>query len=137
MLLGVHCSISGGYKNAFIEASTLGIDTFQIFTKNQRQWKERTVGLAEAEEFRILMKETGVKKVLSHASYLINMASEDELIAKNSIIALAAEVNRCAQLGISYAVFHPGTSKGTGEEHAIRKIVAGLKQFFNLRKEWE
>jgi deoxyribonuclease-4 len=128
MLLGVHCSISGGYKNAFIQASSLGIDTFQIFTKNQRQWKEKTVGLGEAEEFRMLIKETGIKVVLSHASYLINLASEDDQIAKNSIISLAAEVTRCGLLGISYAVFHPGSAKGTGEEKAIRKIVSGLKQ---------
>jgi deoxyribonuclease IV len=66
MLLGIHCSISGGYKNAFIEASKLGIDTFQIFTKNQRQWKEKMVGKEEGKEFTYLMKETGIKIASCH-----------------------------------------------------------------------
>jgi deoxyribonuclease-4 len=127
MFLGVHCSISGGYKNAFIEASKLGIDTFQIFTKNQRQWKEREVSLEEGQEFKFLMKETQVKVVIAHAAYLINLSSANEQIAKNSILALAAEVARCSQLGISYTVFHPGSFKGLGEGIAIRKIAEGLK----------
>jgi deoxyribonuclease-4 len=135
MLLGVHCSISGGYKNAFIEASKLGIDTFQIFTKNQRQWKEKTVSREEADEFRFLLKETNIKMTMSHATYLINLSSEDEMIAKNSVLALAAEVTRCGQLGINYTVFHPGTSKGIGEEKAIRKISEGLKWIIEFTKE--
>ena len=41
MLIGTHCSIAGGMENAIAQAEQLGIDTFQVFTKNQRQWRER------------------------------------------------------------------------------------------------
>ena len=41
MLIGTHCSIAGGMENAIAQAELLGIDTFHVFTKNQRQWRER------------------------------------------------------------------------------------------------
>jgi deoxyribonuclease IV len=131
MLLGVHCSISGGYENAFIEATKLGIDTFQIFTKNQRQWKERKVSEEEGNKFKVLMKEYSIKVAFSHATYLINLSSADENIVKNSILALAAEVIRCEKLGLKFVVLHPGSSKEIGEENAIRKISDGLKMVLN------
>lgn len=128
MLLGVHCSISGGYENAFIEAERLGIDTFQIFTKNQRQWKERTVSDEEGKKFKLLMKQHAIKIAFSHATYLINLSSADSNIVKNSILALAAEVIRCEKLGLKYVVLHPGSSKEIGEENAIIKISQGLQK---------
>jgi deoxyribonuclease-4 len=131
MLLGVHCSISGGYENAFAEAQRLGIDTFQIFTKNQRQWKERKVSEEEGNRFRVLMKEHSIKIAFSHGTYLINLSSPDENIVKNSILALAAEVIRCERLGLKFVVLHPGSSKEIGEENAIRKISDGLKMVLN------
>jgi deoxyribonuclease IV len=132
MLLGVHCSIAGGYENAFLEAERLGIDTFQIFTKNQRQWKERTVSDEEGKKFKLRMKQHAIKIVFSHASYLINLSSADENIAKNSIVALAAEVVRCENLGLKYVVLHPGSSKEIGEENAIIKISEGLLKVLKL-----
>ncbi|MFL5729600.1 MAG: deoxyribonuclease IV [Cytophagaceae bacterium] len=131
MLLGVHCSIAGGYENAFEEARNLGIDTFQIFTKNQRQWKERIVSDEEGKQFKALMKKYAIKMAFSHATYLINLSSNDENIVKNSILALAAEVIRCEKLGLKFVVLHPGSSKEIGEEKAIKKIVQGLQTVLN------
>ena len=51
MLLGVHCSVSGGLQNAFVEAERLGIDTFQIFTQNQRQWLNKKIDAALLQQF--------------------------------------------------------------------------------------
>ena len=38
-LLGAHVSIAGGVHNSVARALYIGCDTFQIFTKNQRQWR--------------------------------------------------------------------------------------------------
>ena len=38
-MFGAHLSIAGGMHNALLEAENLGLDTVQVFTKNQKQWK--------------------------------------------------------------------------------------------------
>lgn len=126
MLLGVHCSVSGGYPNAFEEAETLGINTFQIFTKNQRQWREKTITPEEAEEFRQLQKERDIAVTLSHSSYLINLASEDAELQKKSRMAIVGELNRCAELGLDFTVLHPGSARNQPVEEAIERIAKGL-----------
>jgi len=127
MLLGVHCSISGGLRNAFREAASLGITTFQIFTKNQRQWKEKVVEPAEASQFRSDFEGSGVKTAFSHASYLINLASDEDGLWLHSTEALIGEVRRCDLLGLAFIVLHPGAAKGSGEQEGIERVVKALK----------
>ena len=126
MLIGTHCSITGGMENAIAQAEQLGIDTFQVFTKNQRQWREREFTEEEGLNFRKKMKQAGIKVGFSHTAYLINLASADEEIRERSILALAAELIRCDALGLKYAVLHPGANKHISEMAAIERIADGL-----------
>ena len=41
MLLGAHMSVSGGLSTAFDRAQSIGINTMQIFTKNQNRWEQK------------------------------------------------------------------------------------------------
>lgn len=126
-LLGVHCSISGGVHNAFAEANALGIDTFQIFTQNQRQWINKSIDEGQVSLFETAWKSSNVKIVFSHCSYLLNLASEDSELRKKSVDALIGEVLRCHDLGLSFCVLHPGAAKSQSPEIAIENIVHGLK----------
>lgn len=126
MLLGVHCSIAGGFENAFIEAERLGIDTFQIFSRNQRQWKTKAISLEEMEGYHRAMKSSKTKLTFSHTSYLINLASGNEEMWLKSISALKEEVERCTVLGLSWCVLHPGAAGSQTFDEAIARIAAGL-----------
>src|SRR3990170_4781983 len=134
MLLGVHCSIRGGFHNAFSESESLGIDTFQIFTKNQRQWKERIIDTQEKSKFLDDYKTSRVKMVFSHASYLINLASNDDTLWERSIKALIGEVQRCHELGLDFTILHPGSSKELGEQKGMKKIIKALKTTLHATK---
>ncbi len=127
MLLGVHCSIKGGLHNAFYEAESLGIDTFQVFTKNQRQWKEKIIDTEEKSRFLDSYKTSRVKMIFSHASYLINLASNDDTLWECSVRALIGEVQRCHDLGLDFTIVHPGSAKESGEQEGIKKIIMALK----------
>ncbi len=127
MLLGVHCSIRGGLHNAFTESASLGIDTFQIFTKNQRQWKEKIIDTEEKSTFLNTYKTSHVKMIFSHASYLINLASNNDTLWERSIKALISEVQRCHDLGLDFTIVHPGSSKELGEQKGMKKIIKALK----------
>lgn len=129
MLIGKHCSISGGIENACNEAARLGINTMQIFTKNQRQWKEREITEDDGDKFKLACIENGVQLAFSHAIYLINLASNDE-VRNQSILALAGELIRCDTLGLPFTVLHPGINKNLSEEASIRRISDALSIVF-------
>jgi deoxyribonuclease-4 len=134
MLLGTHVSISGGYMNALAEAQRLGINTIQIFTKNQRYWREREVSPEEGRQFREAMPRHGVKQAFSHAIYLISLGSENEHIIEKSIQSLAMELRRCEALGLTHTVLHPGFAGSRPTPQAIMRIGDHIKKALDLDK---
>ena len=134
MLLGIHCSIAGGVENALAQAKEWGIDTFQIFTKNQRQWRERVITDEEGEPFRKQMKKQKIPVAIAHTTYLINLASRDEEIREKSVMALASELLRCEALGLTGAVMHPGANKEVEDKEAIKLIAHGIKMVLDHSK---
>ena len=129
MLLGVHCSVSGGLEHAFDEARTLNLDTFQVFTRNQRQWKAKPISEDERKAFAAAWANNpDVKIIFSHASYLINLASAVDSLRHKSFDAFSEEVIRCHELGIAYTVLHPGAAGESTEEDAMNRIADSLKK---------
>jgi len=134
MLLGVHCSVSGGLENAFTEANTLGIDAMQVFTRNQRQWAAKPISDEEEKAFKGAGKKSEIKVSFSHCSYLINLASENTENRTKSVAALLEEVERCTKLGLSYCVLHPGAAGDQTFQTAIANIADGLKAVIDATK---
>lgn len=128
MLLGVHCSVAGGLHHAFEEAERLHIDTFQLFTRNQRQWKAKPVSEEEQHDFVVAHKRSAVKTIFSHCSYLLNLATADNEQHRKATDALTDEVIRCTKLGLSFCVLHPGAAGDQTTEQAIARIAKGLQQ---------
>ncbi len=64
--------------------------------------------------------------VLSHTSYLINLATNKPETRRRSIEALGNEMSRCAGLGLEYLVMHPGAHMGQGEEKGLELIASGI-----------
>jgi deoxyribonuclease-4 len=58
--------------------------------------------------FRRAVEESGLRAVISHDSYLINLASPDPWLSARSVAAFTAELRRCRALGIRHVVSHPG-----------------------------
>jgi deoxyribonuclease-4 len=135
MLLGAHVSIAGGYLNALIEAQRLKMDAIQIFTKNQRFWKERIVEAEEAQAFKSQIARHGVKQVFSHAIYLISLGSENDEIIEKSKLSLAAELERCRALGLTHTVLHPGAAGTQKIPKAIMKIGDHIKWVLQATRE--
>ena len=121
--LGAHMSIAGGYYRAIESGHTVQCDCVQIFTKNNNQWKAKPITDEEAEKFQTVLAELGICAPLSHSSYLINLASPDPNLLKQSIDAMVVEVQRAAQLGIAYVVFHPGSFTTSTEEQGLAAVA--------------
>lgn len=127
-LLGVHVSTAGGLLTAFDRAETLGIDTFQLFVKNNKQWfAPKELSDEEASAFRERRKEwKGRGPLLAHGCYLLNLGSCDSAMQHTSRESFLKELKRADTLGVDYFVFHPGSHGGNGEEVAITNIAEAL-----------
>jgi deoxyribonuclease IV len=135
MLLGVHCSVAGGLEKAFVEAERLGIDTFQIFTRNQRQWKAKPIDEREELLFKEARRNSSAKLNFSHTSYLINLGSDNIDLWEKSVRALQQEVERCSSLGLAYCVLHPGAAGSQTAEEAIIRIASGISYVLENSKD--
>ncbi len=125
-LLGAHMSVSGGLSTAFERAQSIGINTMQVFTKNQNRWEQRPASQGEIDAWFQAQAATGIGPVVSHAAYLLNLGTPDDALWEKSVKALADELTRAEQLGITGVVFHPGAHMESGEEAGIARIVAGV-----------
>lgn len=130
-LIGTHVSVAGGLDKAFPRADELGCESMQIFTRSQRQWKSKPVSLEEAKAFDAAWKASRVQCVVSHASYLINIGQPEGEMRSKSLAGLLDEVERCSLLGIDDVVLHPGFSKDTTEDEAIKNIADALLWLFD------
>lgn len=124
--LGAHMSITGGVSQALVRGHSIGCEAIQIFTKNQRRWAEPDIPPEEIAAFRQLQAETGIRPIVSHDSYLINLGSPDDELWLRSVDSLIRELARCETLGVSYMNMHPGSHVGSGEEAGLRRIARGL-----------
>lgn len=124
--LGAHVSAAGGTPNALIRGEEIGCDCIQLFTRNQRTWKAKPVSPEEAEGFHQKRNLHPMQTVMSHASYLINLAAPDEEKHLKSANVFAEELIRCHQLGIELLNFHPGAHIETDLDRGIEKIASTL-----------
>lgn len=126
LLIGAHTSTAGGVHNALYEGQSIGATTVQLFTSNQRQWKGRILSEEDLDLWKKALDETGLKQLMSHDSYLINLGAPDPENLVKSRKAFAEEAERCVQLGISYLNFHPGSSLKSDPQDCLDLIAESL-----------
>lgn len=130
-MFGSHLSIAGGLHHALIEARDLGMDCVQVFTRNQRQWSAKPLADDDIAEWFDHRKSTGIDDVVSHDSYLINLASPKRDVREKSIRLFIDELQRCAALDIPHLVMHPGAHLGIGEAKGIERVVRAFDRIHN------
>jgi deoxyribonuclease-4 len=127
-MFGSHLSIAGGMHNALLSAEKLGFDTVQVFTKNQQQWKAKPLDPSAIAEWAAHRDRLKFQHTVSHDSYLINLASADDVLWNKSIDLFVEELTRCGQLGIPYLVTHPGAHMGSGEDVGLARVARAMDQ---------
>ena len=107
-LLGAHVSAQGGVQTTPQRGLDIGATALQIFTKTPNQWREPVLADETVAAFRAELERSGIRSVVSHDSYLINLASPDVVLRKRSIVSFTRELERCERLGLFGVVSHPG-----------------------------
>jgi deoxyribonuclease IV len=135
-LLGAHVPTAGGLHLAPGRARTIAAEAIQVFTRNQVQWRARPVEPEEAAAFREAVAANAITTVISHGSYLVNLASPDPALAEKSRAVFLAELLRCRALGIGYLAFHPGAHCGAGEGAGLDAVARGLDYALERAEGW-
>jgi deoxyribonuclease IV len=131
--IGAHMSVAGGVSKAVDRAVVHGCESLQIFTKNANQWRNKPLDRGEIKRFRRRIDATGIRPVVSHASYLINLATTIPALRQLSIDAFVDEIDRAHALGLLGVVIHPGTCTAGSEDDALRLIAEAVRLAFKVR----
>jgi len=127
-LLGAHMSISGGLHHALRRGHEVGCSVVQIFLKNQLQWTAKPYTADEIASFKTVWRDTGIRVVFAHATYLINLAEPSAAEWTRAVTAFHDELERAEALGLPFVIIHPGSHKGTGLEGGIRRVANALDE---------
>ena len=132
VLYGAHVSSAGGISTAIDRAQELGCDAVQIFTQSPRMWKPTDHTVEQLERFRARRKEAGIRYVVCHALYLVNLASPDKVVRAKSLAAMRASMETAAAIGADGVVFHIGSHLGSGLSAGLRRAVPALRKLLEL-----
>lgn len=135
LLIGGHISASGGVHLSPDRAAKFNFRTFQIFSKNQMQWKAKPLSEEDVRKFREEVKARKMTGIMIHASYLLNMATPKADLKSKVLDAFAEELRRADLLGIDYLTFHPGSANGTTERDALSSIAENLNELIDKKQE--
>src|SRR5258708_11465789 len=115
----------GALHAAFGSALEVGARAIARFAKNSNQGKGKVMTDDALSLFR---ERRHLQPVLTHASYLINLATTSAELHAKSIDAMIDELDRAERLGIHAVVLHPGAHLGAGADAGIEQIARSPDQ---------
>lgn len=124
--VGCHVSIAGGLFNAPKNASELGCETFQIFSRSPRGGSAPEITSEIQENFKSEMQKYGFTEFVIHGPYIINFGSGNARTYNGSISLIRQDLERGSLIGAKYVMFHVGSGKDLGTEKAIKQAQDGL-----------
>ena len=127
-------SVAGGLPRAVERAVVHRCNALQIFAKNANQWRGRELPPDEVREFRAKVEAAGIGPVVSHASYLINLASANDALRQQSMDAMGDELDRAESLGLLGVVLHPGAYTSGSEAEGLTLIAEALLELLRARR---
>ena len=126
--LGAHISASGGLGKSIQRAEEVGAECIQIFAGSPRRYEVASIGEKEKNYFQGELQEKRIYPVYIHASYLLNLASENRYIKERSLESVKESLKLCSFLGLQGVVYHPGSPKGGDKNMAIEREIECIKK---------
>ncbi|MFX0148767.1 MAG: deoxyribonuclease IV [Candidatus Hodarchaeota archaeon] len=134
-------SVSGGKYLALESGKELGCESIQMFIRNVRGWASKPLEQNEIDDFLENKKayQKDIWPLLSHNSYLINLATSDKEKLTKSYNAMLDELIKAEQLKLDYVVIHPGTFNVEDEKETkktgLNRIVDQLNKLIENTKD--
>jgi deoxyribonuclease-4 len=127
--LGAHLSAAGGLWRAAAAAGELGCGTLQVFLRPPGRWATTPLPGGAADRFRRLAAQADLEGAcFAHAPYLLNLASEDDILRQRSVDTLVEELERARDLGLAGVVLHPGSAGTTSRAEAEARCRSAVTE---------
>lgn len=126
--IGCHLSSSKGFLHMGEEAVSIGANTFQFFTRNPRGGRAKAIDPKDIAAFAAYAPEHGIERILAHAPYTLNPASDKQQTRDFALMVLAEDLGRMEETPHQLYNMHPGSAVGQPCEVAIAKIADALNQ---------
>lgn len=126
--IGSHLSTSKGFEAMGKDALSIGANTFQFFTRNPRGSKAKDIDPGDVEKLIEIIEENNFAKLLAHAPYTLNPASDKPNVREFAKIVMEDDLNRMEYLPHNYYNFHPGSHVGQGVDIGIEYIISLLNE---------
>lgn len=127
-IIGSHLSISKGYLHMGKEATSIGANTFQYFTRNPRGGSMRALDMDDINALATYMKEHNFGPVLAHAPYTYNPCAAKDDLRNFAKQAMAEDLERLELIPGQMYNFHPGSHVKQGLDQGIEYIVQCLNE---------
>jgi deoxyribonuclease-4 len=127
MHVGLHVELSKGHAAAAEYAARLGCTSVQFFSGNPKSYRLDPPDPAALGAFAELRREAGLVTSAIHTSYLINLASEDDKIARNSLRLLEHDLRVAAAGAIDFVNTHLGSYGKRERREGFTAVVAKLE----------
>lgn len=126
--IGCHLSSAKGYLHMAKDAVSIDANTFQFFTRNPRGGRAKAIDPKDIAAFAAYAPEHGIERILAHAPYTLNPASDKQQTRDFALMVLAEDLGRMEETPHQLYNMHPGSAVGQPCEVAIAKIVDALNQ---------
>ncbi|AKP79527.1 MULTISPECIES: deoxyribonuclease IV [Priestia] len=136
--IGSHVSMSGKKMllGASEEAASYGANTFMIYTGAPQNTRRKKIEELNIEAGLLHMKEHGMKDIVVHAPYIINLGNTTKPETfELGVDFLTSEIQRTHALGAKQIVLHPGAHVGAGADAGIQQIINGLNEVLTADQE--
>lgn len=124
--IGAHVSASGGLDKAVERAHEMGANCAQIFSASPRIWRKPKLETFDTAKLFEIQKKLSVGPIVTHALYLVNLASDNPEQVKKSIDALTFELSFDALIHGGGVVVHLGSHQGRGWESAKDQVAQAI-----------
>ena len=128
--IGCHLSCSNGYLAMGRQATQIGANTFQFFTRNPRGGSVKPFDKADADALDGFMKEHGFAPVLAHAPYTLNAAAADARVRDFAYRAMREDLERLSHIPSAMLNFHPGSHVKQGADVGVKLIAQMLDEVY-------
>lgn len=109
-------------------AAEIGCNAMQIFSGSPRVWNKRPIEQIVDEQFFAAREKLGISPVITHALYLVNLASDKQANLDKSVTSLKYELEFDAAVQGGGVVVHVGSHQGRGWESAREQVVGLISE---------
>jgi deoxyribonuclease-4 len=121
--------VADGLRRAARRSAAAGGTALQIFTAIPKYYGDKSsIRPERVARFRSALTETGIapERVVVHAAYVLNTATNDEEKWGRAAAGLAKELERSTALGVGGICFHPGAATDGDRAAATGRVARAI-----------